>query len=286
MSNFIIMTDSTTDFDREFYEKTGVFHHPHGFVLEGKEYKDIFWTEMSSDDYYTALRNGAAVTTSMPEMALVEERAEAAFKEGKDAMYISFSAQLSGTFNMASVVAADLMEKYPGRTMRVVDSRCASQGQGILVQMAVRMRDEGKSVDETADFLEIERGNIYHFFTVDDLMHLKRGGRLSATSAVMGTLIGIKPVLHMSKEGKLEAVGKVRGRHNAINEIVKMALEKYGEGSGVVHILHVGCEDAGKQVEQKLLDGGVKETHLYQLGPAISAHLGIGSVGVLIRDGR
>ncbi|MBQ7094424.1 MAG: DegV family protein [Clostridia bacterium] len=286
MSNFIIMTDSTTDFEKSFYDETGVFHHPHGFVLEGKEYRDIFWTTMSKEDYCAALKNGAAVTTSMPEMALMEERAEAAFKEGKDAMYISFSAQLSGTFNVASMVAADLMEKYPGRKMRVVDTRCASQGQGILVQMAVKMRDEGKSVDETADFLEIERDNIYHFFTVDDLMHLKRGGRLSATSAVMGTLIGIKPVLHMSKEGKLEAIGKVRGRNNAINEIVKMALEKYGEGSGVVHILHVGCEDAGKQVEQKLLDGGVKETHLYQLGPAISAHLGIGSVGVLMRAGK
>lgn len=278
MSNFIIMTDSTVDLGKEFFEETGVFHHPHGFVIEGKEYKDIFWTEMDSDEYYGTLKSGAAVSTTQPEMFLMEERAEAAFKEGKDAMYISFSAQLSGTYSVACMVASELMEKYPGRTMRVIDSRSATLGQSILVRTAVKMRDEGRSVDETADFLEEDRGHIYHFFTVDDLMHLKRGGRLSTTSAVMGTLVGIKPVLHMSKEGKLEAVSKVRGRNNAINEVAKMVMEKYDETTDVVYILHVGCEDAGRQLENKLNEAGIKNTELHRFGPCISAHVGAGTI--------
>ncbi len=284
MSNFIIMTDSTTDFDKEFYERTGVSHHPHGFIMEGREYKDRFWQDMKAEDYYTALKKGTVVTTSMPEMHLMEEVAEKAFKEGKDAMYISFSAQLSGTFNVASMVAADLMEKYPGRKMRVIDTKSASQGQGILVEMAVAMRDAGRSVDEVADVLETERDKIYHFFSVDDLMHLKRGGRLSATSAVMGTIIGIKPVLHMSDEGKLEAIAKVRGRQNAINEMVNMVLEKKDETTDIVHIFHVGAPDTAEAVAEKLTAGGIKKVHIYQMGPCIAAHVGVGGFGALFHS--
>ncbi|MBR4880235.1 MAG: DegV family protein [Clostridia bacterium] len=284
MSNFIIMTDSTTDFDKEFFERTGVSHHPHGFIMDGKEYKDRFWQDMSAEDYCAALKKGANVTTSMPEMHLMEEVAEKAFKEGKDAMYISFSSQLSGTYNVACMVAADLMEKYPERKMVVIDSKCATQGQGILVQMAVKMRDEGKNVEEVAEVLNVEREKIYHFFTVDDLMHLKRGGRLSATSAVVGTLVGIKPILHMSDEGKLETIAKVRGKNNALNEFVKMVLDKNDESTDTVYLFHVAAEETANNVAEKLMAGGVKKVHIYQLGPSISAHLGTGAFGALFHS--
>ena len=284
MNNFIIMTDSTTDFDKEFYERTGVSHHPHGFIMEGREYKDRFWQDMKAEDYYAAIKKGVLVTTSMPEMHLIEEVAEKAFKEGMDAMYISFSDQLSGTINVASMVAAELMEKYPERKMIVIDTKSASQGQGILVEMAVKMRDEGMSVDEVADVLNVERDKIYHFFSVDDLMHLKRGGRLSATSAVMGTLIGVKPILHMSDEGKLEAVAKVRGKHNAISEVAGMVLEKKDETTDIVHVFHVGAPDTADAVAEKLRAGGINKVHIYQLGPCISAHVGAGGFGAIFHS--
>ena len=162
----------------------------------------------------------------------------------------------------------------------------------------------GYTQDYVADFLGLVRQTYSHYETgkrspspeilfklsglysisVDDLMHLKRGGRLSATSAVMGTLIGVKPILHMSDEGKLEAIAKVRGKHNAINEVAGMVLEKKDETTDIVHVFHVGAPDTADAVAEKLRAGGINKVHIYQLGPCISAHVGAGGFGAIFHS--
>lgn len=284
MSNYVIMTDSTTDLTKDFFDKNGVLHVPHGFILDGTEYKDIFWTEIGEKDFFETLRKSTAVSTTHPELIGLTEKVENAFKEGKDVLYICMPASLSGAFGTANIVKKELEEKYEDRRLYILDSCCASMGEGILALQAVKLYKEGRSMDEVIEVIEKERDKIYHFFTVDDLMHLKRGGRLSSTSAVMGTLIGIKPVLHVSDDGKLEAIGKVRGRHAALDKIVDMSLEKIDETSSTVYICNSDCKDDADYIAEKLKAAGVKETVIYTLGPDISVHVGVGTVGIIFHS--
>lgn len=282
--SFIILTDSTTDLPKSFYEATGVVHEPHGFIIDGVDYRDRFWEEMSQAEYYGHLKAGKPMSTTHPSLEKLYADVEQAFANGEDALYICFSSKLSGTYNTTRMVAAEMEGKYPGRCLYTVDTACASMGQSILVMLAADMQKNGANLDTVVAKLEAEKDKIYHLFTVDDLHHLKRGGRLSATSAVMGTLIGIKPILHMSDEGLLVPIAKIRGRQHALEELVRMALEKIDGSSTVIYIPNVGCTEEAEKVANMLREKVSAPVEVYSLGPAISTHTGIGTIGIVFHS--
>ena len=284
MSDFIIMTDSTTDLPESFFDEKNIFQEPHAFIIDEVSYKDLYWKTMGKEQYYKLLKDGKHITTSQADMEKIYADCEKAFSEGRDVLYICFSKELSGTYATTRMIAKEMEEKYPGRRFETVDTFSATRGQGMLVEMTAKMREEGASMDDVINTLEIEKDKIYHFFTVDDLMHLKRGGRLSATSAVMGTLIGIKPVLHMSDDGKLIPIGKVRGMHKALDEIVRMSLEKIDDSTDKVYVANVGCRENAEYAVKALEEKGVRNVVMFDLGPVISSHVGCGTVGIIFHS--
>ena len=207
---------------------------------------------------------------------------EAILKEGKDVLYLGFSSGLSTTFNCGRIAAAALSEKYPEAKVLAVDTLAASAGQGLLVYLAVQKRDAGATVEEVADYITENRLHMCHWFTVDDLVYLKRGGRVSPTAAFVGGMLGIKPVMHVDNAGKLIPITKVRGRKVSLNAIV----EKYGESAidptaGPVFICHGDCmEDVNYLVGQLQAKYGVAVDLVTDIGPVIGAHSGPGTIAL------
>lgn len=284
---FVIMTDSTTDLPREFYEKSGVVHLPHGFIFDGVERKDKYWTDMSAEEYYGRLRRAEPVSTTQADMGIMYAEMEKALAAGKDVLYPVFSSKLSGTYNTSCMVGKEIMEKYPDGRIISIDTKCASVGQGMLVIEAVKMQFAGATMDEIVEMLERDKDKIYHFFTVDDLGHLKRGGRLSGTAAMMGTLIGIKPVLSMSDEGVLEPISKIRGRNAVIMELSRLACEKIDDTTGKIWIVHADCLDdaktLGAEVNKSFPDADI---YYNMLGPDVAAHVGCGTIGIVAKSNK
>ena len=205
---------------------------------------------------------------------------EPSLAEGKDAVVIVFSSGLSTTYQSAVIAGQELTEKYPDRKVYVVDSLCASLGQGLLVWYACRKRDEGMSAPELAKWLEENRRNLCHWFTVDDLMYLKRGGRVSAVTAVVGTMLSIKPVLHVDDEGHLINVSKARGRKASIDALARKFSELDGGfDNSTVFISHGDCEEDAKYLAEKVkAEYGVKEVVLCDIGSVIGSHVGPGGI--------
>ena len=207
---------------------------------------------------------------------------EAALQAGKDVLVLAFSSGLSTTYQSAVIASQDLKEKYPQRSIRVVDTRSASLGQGLLVWYACQKRDEGMTLDQLADWVEETKYRLCHWFTVDDLMYLKRGGRVSAATAIVGTMLGIKPVLHMDDEGHLINVGKVRGRKASIEALA----EKLGQlglpgQNKKVFICHGDCLEDAKQLEAIVKEQyGVEEAFIGYTGAVIGSHSGPGTLAL------
>ena len=199
-------------------------------------------------------------------------------KAGKDVLYIAFSSGLSGTYNSACLIAEDLLEKYPERKIVCIDSRCASIGEGFLVYLAGKLRKEGKSFDEVADFVKENCTKVCHWFTVDDLLHLKRGGRLSGFEAAVGTALKIKPVLSVDPEGKLTVVAKVRGTKKGMDYLKERLI---GDGidatNQTVFVGHADAPEIAEQLKEQLLSEGlVKDVIISNVGPIIGTHVGSG----------
>ena len=207
---------------------------------------------------------------------------EAPLQEGRDVLVLTFSSGLSTTYQSAVIAADDLKEKYPHRSIRVVDTLCASLGQGLLVHYACQKRDEGLSLNALADWVEENKFHLCHFFTVDDLMYLKRGGRVSAATALFGTMLQIKPVLHVDDAGHLINIGKVRGRRASIDALVeKAAALCLKEGREVMYICHGDCMDDAEYLKAKVqAQLGVKEVHIGYTGAVIGSHSGPGTLAL------
>ena len=199
-------------------------------------------------------------------------------KEGKDVLYISFSSGLSGTFNSACLIAEDLREEYPERKLVCIDSLCASIGEGFLVYLAGMLRKEGKSFDEVVAFVKENRTRVCHWFTVDDLIHLKRGGRLNSLEAVVGTALKIKPVLSVDREGKLTVVSKVRGTKKGMDYLKERLINDGVDAANqIVMVGHADAEDIAEQSKEQLLsEGFVKDVIISNVGPIIGTHVGSG----------
>ena len=282
MAEYVLFTESTADLSVELVQELGVEVLPMRFSLNGKEYNNYPDNrELDPHDFYGALRAGGMSTTSQINQAAFEEAFGPVLEAGKDILYLSFSSGLSGTYHSACLAAEELREKYPERPVRVIDTLQASMGEGLAVYYAATLKNEGKSLEEVASWFEANKMRVCAWFTVDDLMFLKRGGRLGGGAAVVGTLLGIKPILHVDDEGHLIAMEKVRGRRASLDALVRhfeqTALDKTG---GTVFISHGDCAEDCRYVIDKLKALGVKDIQMGDIGPVIGAHSGPGTVAL------
>ena len=282
-NDFLIITDSTCDMPQEMADELGLAILPIRVSMEDKEYAHYLdGRELGFHEFYEKLRAGVPAKTSAANQEDFLSLMEPALAAGRDVLYIGFSSGLSSTYNVGVMTAAQLAEKYPERKVYTVDSLSASLGQGLLVYHAVQQKLAGKSIDEVRAFVEENRLHLCHWFTVDDLQHLKRGGRVSAAAAVFGTMLNIKPVLHVDDEGHLIPVGKVQGRTTSIKALLKKMQETaIDPAEQVVFISHGDCEkDAEKLAAMVRESIGPKEIVLNPIGPVIGAHSGPGTVAL------
>ena len=210
MSEFIITTDNTSDLPDSYISENDLDILFLSYTIDGETYERE--NQLSAAEFYKRMRNGSMPTTAQINPDMAKEKFTKYLKEGKDILHISFSSGLSGSYNSCRIAAEELQEDFPDRRIVVVDSLCASLGEGLLVHKAVCQKKEGKSLAEITEWLEENKLHLCHNFTVDDLNHLYRGGRVSKAAAVFGTMVNIKPVLHVDDEGHLVPVSKVRGR--------------------------------------------------------------------------
>lgn len=284
MQDYVLFTDSTTDLSPALIEEMDAVVMPLSFTLNDKSYQNHpDGRDMSMADFYTALRRGGMSTTSQLTMETLRKAFVPVLEQGKDVLYLAFSSGLSGTYQTACITAQDLMEEYPGRRVVCVDTLQASMGEGLLTFEAALLRKQGKSLDEVADYARTQGQSYCAWFTVEDLMFLKRGGRVSGAAAVAGTLLGIKPVLHVDSEGKLIPMEKVRGRRASLDALVKHYKDGALDKTGTVFISHGDCLADAQYVAEKIRAIGAGRIELNMIGPVIGAHSGPGTVALFYR---
>lgn len=283
MGTYRIVTDSTTDLTPELIQELDVQVIPLCYIMEGKTYHNIpGGGEMTDRKFYAKLRAGSMSTTTQVNSEEFLRVFTPLLEAGQDVLYIGFSSGLSGTYQSAALAREELKQRFPGRRLEVFDSRCASMGEGLLVYHAAKLQQAGKSLDEVLSWLKENVLNLCHWFTVDDLNHLKRGGRVSTATALVGTMLGIKPVLHVDNEGHLIPVSKVRGRKQSLDALVRRmedtALDPAGQ---MVFISHGDCLEDARYVERQIREKlGVRQVELGFIGPVIGAHSGPGTVAL------
>ena len=286
MSDFILSCCSTADMPKSFFEERNVAYVCFHFNMDGKDYPDDLGESMPFPEFYKRIEEGAQPTTSQVNVDEFTNFFEPFLKEGKDILHVSLSSGLSGSFNSASIAARDLMEKYPERTIKVVDSLGASSGFGVLMTYLADLKDEGKSLAEVYDWAEKNKLRVHHWFFSTDLTSYKRGGRISATSAMVGTLLGICPLLNMDNEGHLIPRKKIRTKKKVIEELVNMMKEHVEDGpdyKGYCYISNSACEEDAEKVRDLVeaycpnLKGKVL---INSIGTVIGSHTGPGTVAL------
>ena len=281
MSDYVLLTDSSADLTAELVAELGVEVLPLSFHMGDKTYRN--WPdnrEIDPKDFYRRLRAGETATTSAVNVSDYTEAVEPLVQAGRDVLIIAFSSGLSATCHSAQIAAQELSERYPDRKIWVVDSLCASLGQGLLVWYAARMKAQGKSMEEVRDWLEDNKLHLCHWFTVDDLHFLKRGGRISPATAVVGTMLSIKPVMHVDDEGHLVKVGTARGRNASLKALVNH-MEETATDVDTVFISHGDClSDAQKVADDVRERFGTKDIVINNVGPVIGAHSGPGTLAL------
>ena len=283
MSEFVLMTDSSADLSQEMVQELGVTVLPLSFTIQGKVYRNYPDNrEMDLPLFYDMLRAGELATTSAVNVAEYTQAVEPILQEKKDVLILAFSSGLSSTYQASVLAAGELREKYPDRKIYTVDTLCASLGQGLLVYLAAQEQRKGKSIEEVRDWAEETKLHLCHQFTVDDLHFLKRGGRISATTAVVGSMLQIKPVLHVDNEGRLINIGKARGRQASLKALVdKMEKTVTEEGRKTVFISHGDCRKDAVTVADMVRERfGTQDIRINYVGPVIGAHSGPGTLAL------
>lgn len=280
MNEFVIVSDSTVDLPKEYLQAKQVPIISLSYIMDGVTYEEM--DGLSHKEFFEKLRTGSLPTTSQINPEQAREALEPLVKEGKDILYIGFSSGLSGSYNSVRMAAEDLKEEYPDINIITIDSLCACMGEGLLLYKALELKERGMSMKEIVEWVEANKLHICHNVTVDDLNHLHRGGRISRTTAVVGSMIKIKPIIHMSDEGKLVVIGKERGRKKSLISIVdRMEKQMQGYDNDIVMITHGDCiEDAEfvkKQVEERF---GIHNVMINGIGSVIGSHTGAGVVAV------
>lgn len=281
MSDFVIVTDSSADLSAEMVAELGLEVLPLSFTVQGKTYHNYpDGREMDLNAFYRMLREGEMATTSAVNVAEYTAMLEPLLQAGKDVLVLAFSSGLSTTYQSSVIAVNELSEQYPDRKIYTVDTLCASMGQGLLVWLAAQERKRGQSIEAVRDWVEENKLRLCHWFTVDDLHFLKRGGRISAATAVVGTMLSIKPVLHVDDEGHLISMGKARGRGASLTALVDH-MEQTVTDVDTVFISHGDClADAEKVAADVKKRFGTRDVVINTIGPVIGAHAGPGTVAL------
>lgn len=280
MNNFVVSVNSTCDLPKAWLEERNVPVVPLKYTIEDQTYVDM--EGLSSKEFFAKLREGKMAVTSQVNPDQAREMLEPILKEGKDILHLAFSSGLSGTYNSMRLAAEELSEEYPERKIMLLDTKCACMGEGILLYYVLKKKEEGASLEELYTYADELKEHVGHYVTVDDLNHLYRGGRLSKTSAVLGSMIKIKPIIVVNEEGKLEVVAKERGRKKSMNTIVDMAVERTGDYKNeIVMITHGDCLEEAEYlagiVREKM---GVENILINNIGTVIGGHTGPGVLAV------
>ena len=289
MDDFVILTDSCCDMTAQMAADLELEVLPLSLNMGDQVYHNYLdGREIGFQDFYARLRAGALATTSAISVGVFDEAMRKILDSGRDVLYLAFSSALSTTYQSAVIAADDLREAYPGRKIFVVDTLSASLGQGLLVYLCVQEKRKGKTIDQVHVFAEETKAKVCHWFTVDDLNHLKRGGRVSAAAALLGTMLSIKPVMHVDDEGHLTKVGTARGRNASLKALVDHMAETAIDPAGqTVFISHGDCEgDANRVAEDVKRRFGVQTVVLNNVGPVIGAHSGPGTLALFFLGSR
>lgn len=283
MPDYVITTDSNSDVLPEFVKANQLTIIPQYYAFGDTVYGDEL--NMEPHDFYETMRNGELPKSMANNPAVIREKFEQILKEGKNILHIAFSSALSGSCSTVIMISNELMEQYPDRKILVFDSLNASLGEGVSVYRAVELQKAGKDMEEVYDVLMEERDHVNVSFTVDDLNHLQRGGRVSKTTAVVGSLVNIKPILTVTASGELKADGTVRGRKKSLKTLVtrmeaSLDLNSYGKDR-VVAVIHGDCLEDARSVADMVKSLGFTNVVINDVSPSIGTHAGPGVVGLV-----
>ena len=282
--SFAIVTDSSSNLPEDIIDQHDLTVLPLTFMVDGEEYRSYLKGEKTDlSQFYTMMREGKVITTSLPNLKESRESIEALLREGRDVLYLGFSSGLSGTYQAIELLLTELAGLYPDRTVASVDTLAASLGEGLLVYYAAKMREEGASIEKVRDWVEEHKLHLAHWFTVDDLMFLFRGGRVSRTAAWAGTMLNIKPVMHVDDEGHLIPLEKVRGRKKSLKALVDH-MEQTADApvaDQTVYITHGDCLEDAEYVAGLVRERfGVTDIMINWVDPVIGAHSGPGTMAL------
>ncbi len=285
--NFIISTESTADLPEEYVRNAGICVTHLSFEINGKSYPDAQGNVLDLRDFYQMMREGATPKTSQITPEQWRETFTRYLRQGLDILHVGFSSGLSGTVHSAKITAEQLSQEFPDRRIMVVDTYAASLGEGLAVHLAVEKKKTGASLEETAAYLESKLQNICHYFTVDDLKYLHRGGRVSKSATIVGSILGIKPLLHVNEKGELIPVSKVRGRRSSLDWLVdRMEIKAKGIQNNTVFISHGDAiEDAQYVADAIRSRMEIKDFVLSPIGPVIGSHAGPGTIALFFLGG-
>lgn len=283
MREYCIMTDSCCDLTEQMARELELVVLPLTMHMDGQDYPNTLdAASISHKEFYRRIRQGAMPSTSAVNVGQFEDAMEAQLAQGRDILCVCFSSALSTTYQSACIAAREVGARYPEGRIRVIDSLSASRGQGLLLYLAAQRKADGMTLEQLGDWVEQTRGHICHWFTVDDLNYLKRGGRVNAATALVGTMLAIKPVMHMSDDGKLTVVGKARGRRASLKALIdnvgRLGIDLSGQ---TMFLCHADCEEDSQQVAEELKSRyGVRDVLIHYIGPVIGSHTGLGTMGL------
>ncbi|MDD3348921.1 MAG: DegV family protein [Bacilli bacterium] len=283
MNDYILLTDSCVDLTQEMADQLDLHVVPLSVLVDGNSYQNYLdGRELSPQAFYSMLREHKKTSTSQVTTVAFMNAMTPILQEGKDVLLITFSSALSGTHSSAERAKKELETEYPKRKIVVIDSLCASMGQGLLCTYVSKLKREGKTIEEVSEWIQENRLNVCHLFTVGDLDHLRRGGRLSAATAFIGNLLSIKPLLHVSKEGKLVQTGKAHGRKRSLDTLVSTMITSIVHPEDqVVYISHADCYEEAVYVKEKIMKVlPIQDIHINYVGPVIGSHSGVGTLAI------
>lgn len=284
VNNYIIMSDSTADLPIEVVKELGVKIVPFSYSINEEVYH-YYLDERDAEtaDFYERLKKGAMPVTSQINPNVYKETFEEYVKEGKEILYLCFSSGLSGSYQTSLLAVDMLQEQYPDAKVRIVDSLCASVGEGVFLYLAAKKKQEGTTIDELEKWLNDNKHNVRHWFMVEDLFHLKRGGRVSTVEAMVGSALKIKPILSVDDEGKLVVKSKARGTNKALEYLISKVVEESRDLSSQIAVIgHADSPEKAEKIKNMVIEAGMKEENIMiaPIGPIIGTHVGSGMAAI------
>lgn len=292
LCNYVITCCSTVDMPKTYMDRRGIPYICFHFIIDGRIYPDDLGQTVTTEEFYKMIADGAMPTTSQVNADEFTDFFEPFLKDGKDIIHLALSSGISGVYNSACIAADALSEKYPERKITIIDTLCASSGTGLLLDMVSDMRDNGADYSEVVEWAETHKKNIHHWFFTTDLFHLKRGGRVSAASAIAGTVLNICPLMDVDNNGRLTPIEKVRTKKKVIERMVQKAVENADGGAdynGKCFISHSACYEDARAVADRIEAAFPKLSEpvmINDIGTVIGSHTGIGTVALFFVGGN